>query len=464
MNLPKVSSEQSKACDIFNGTVSNTFSSLTANSDKGNAIGPKVLLTLSVKENAITIGHDMRSAKLKEGRTDPLTATDWKEPPLVVQYININVEEQRLDLIDEKGNQTSLPLQIVDTAIADTVLHSLSEKVFCLNDQGGKSMAISVEKVNTLRAEMHGNIPIVLAFSVNASASDNAPVLEEKTPPLRTTHRIGVVVSEEGDAEKDNNIRESIPCFDISHRSDVIRVFKESTPTLTARMGTGGHNVPLVFGICSQNSNSMKSMNPNSGIYLAETSRTLDCNGGNPACNQGGMVVLYVQQKESVELKSDKKQEAAIGENSYCIAGNTIDRKLQNGGNGKGVLEELCYTLNTIDRHAVCTVTKEQELANGKDTVGCLMANCATKLWLGNQEAFSGAYFILVNQREDVRLVRRLTPLECERLQALPDGWTLIDNKTCSDSARYKALGNGMAQVCPDWILKRLSQHLGKTG
>lgn len=52
--------------------------------------------------------------------------------------------------------------------------------------------------------------------------------------------------------------------------------------------------------------------------------------------------------------------------------------------------------------------------------------------------------------------VRRLTPLECERLQSLPDGWTKIPHKSCTDSARYKALGNGMAQATPDWLLKRL--------
>ena len=56
------------------------------------------------------------------------------------------------------------------------------------------------------------------------------------------------------------------------------------------------------------------------------------------------------------------------------------------------------------------------------------------------------------------RTVRRLTPLECERLQGLPDSWTLINDKSCSDSARYKAIGNGMAQPCADWILKRIME------
>ena len=52
--------------------------------------------------------------------------------------------------------------------------------------------------------------------------------------------------------------------------------------------------------------------------------------------------------------------------------------------------------------------------------------------------------------------VRRLTPIEAERLQGLPDNYTLIDHKSCTNSARYKALGNGMSQPVPDWLLRRL--------
>lgn len=54
--------------------------------------------------------------------------------------------------------------------------------------------------------------------------------------------------------------------------------------------------------------------------------------------------------------------------------------------------------------------------------------------------------------------VRKLTLLECERLQGLPDNWTLIDDKSCSDSARYKAIGNGMAQPCADFIMKNIKK------
>lgn len=88
--------------------------------------------------------------------------------------------------------------------------------------------------------------------------------------------------------------------------------------TLTSRMGTGGGNVPLVmvnhvcaYGISAKDSNAMKSSNPHSGIYEADTSRTLDLNGGNPACNQGGIVVVETiafaqNQRDEVRNLGDK--------------------------------------------------------------------------------------------------------------------------------------------------------------
>ena len=51
----------------------------------------------------------------------------------------------------------------------------------------------------------------------------------------------------------------------------------------------------LAYGISSYDSNAMKSKNPHSGIYIAETARTLDLNGGNPACNQGGVAVVEIR-------------------------------------------------------------------------------------------------------------------------------------------------------------------------
>ena len=65
--------------------------------------------------------------------------------------------------------------------------------------------------------------------------------------------------------------------------------------------GAEGGARTTVYGICSMNSNSMKSSNPNSGIYKADTSRTLDLNGGTPACNQGGMMIYASKSYSEIE-------------------------------------------------------------------------------------------------------------------------------------------------------------------
>ena len=126
---------------------------------------------------------------------------------------------------------------------------------------------------------------------------------------------------------------------------------------------------------------------------------------------------------------------------AYCIARNTIDRKIENGGNGKGILAETAYTLNTIDRHAVATIygaKSYSEYEAGK--VATLRASGGA--YGGGSENLALSYSI----------VRRLTPTECERLQGLPDGYT----EGGSDTARYKALGNGMAQPCADYVIRRI--------
>lgn len=121
-----------------------------------------------------------------------------------------------------------------------------------------------------------------------------------------------------------------------------------------------------------------------------------------------------------------------VEEPVYCITGNAIDRQPQNGGNGIGYQENISYTLTATDRHSVCT---QQE----KD---------ATDL--------------ILFPADPPRLIRRLTPLECERLQGFPDGWT--DLPGASDSARYKALGNSVAIPCVEYLLRGVAYFLRREG
>ena len=129
---------------------------------------------------------------------------------------------------------------------------------------------------------------------------------------------------------------------------------------------------------------------------------------------------------------------------AICIAGNIVDRQPENGGNGLGCQEDLAYTLTAADRHAVYSRQRVDDFRRNDvvSTQSARQHKDATDLIC--QQAESYAY-----------LIRRLTPLECERLQGFPDGWTDIPG--ASDSARYKALGNSVAIPCVEFIMSRIA-------
>ena len=222
---------------------------------------------------------------------------------------------------------------------------------------------------------------------------------------------------------------------------------KNVAPTLTSRMGTGGNQVPvfvenkdMVLNDQGGSSISVDNKSPtlraeahgNMPCVVDDKANTLRANAGaikHMADLKGRTVIEGVNYQGCKSASNTFKDicptlEATHGhdvhvikQDSYCIAGNTIDRKIENGGNGAGFQKDISYTLNTIDRHAV---TESR--------------------------------------------IRRLTPLECERLQGLPDGWTDVPSidkkgniKPASDSSRYKAVGNGMAQPCADFVLEQLA-------
>ena len=229
--------------------------------------------------------------------------------------------------------------------------------VLCLNDQGGSVMDCTEDVTGTLRAQEHGHQPLVF---------ENHGIDARYTGP----HKVA--------------------------------------PTMSARYGTGGNNVPLV-------------------------------------------------EQEPV----------------FCITGNAIDRQPQNGGNGIGYQEDIAYTLTATDHHAVFSrqrvdVFKDDEVASTEsarqhkdatdlvyqETVGALTSSDRK----GPNSQYVGQDKLVV---EGPLLIRRLTPLECERLQGFPDGWT--DLPGASDYSRYQALGNSVAIPCVEYIMRGIAMAAGFT-
>ena len=258
--------------------------------------------------------------------------------------------------------------------------------VICLNDQGGQFMNISSDVTGTLRSQMAGHPPLVLE-----SNQDHATV-----------------------------------------RADGI------CTTLPAAMGMGGGYVPMVYenhGIDSRYT----------GPY--DVSPTISARAGT-----GGNNLPLVEQE------------------TFCIDGNIIDRQPENGGNGCGYQRGLAYTLTGMDRHAVYSrqrtdIFKENEVVS---TESARQHKDATDLIVQPYQQTVGTigysdHHGINNQYvgedkcviEGPNLIRRLTPLECERLQGFPDYWT--DLPGASDSARYKALGNSVAIPCVDFVMNGMA-------
>lgn len=253
---------------------------------------------------------------------------------------------------------------------------------------------------------------------------------------------------------------------------------EQVAPTLTANNAGGNQRMPdkdnfncvmEAYGICSDGNNSMKSDNPHSGIYKAETSRTIDTAGGNPGCNQGGIAVVE----------------------SYAIQGSMIGRKNKNGPNGYGINEDISFTLNTVDHHAVCCGIVRDAFNQGQNAENRLPINKELQPTLIAKSPKSPGAI------QNGYTVRRLTPTECARLQGFPDWWctgletaepTMNDirywldifethrkvvspnkkpkslkqitkwlQKPHSDSAEYKMWGNGIALPCAVFVLSGIA-------
>lgn len=424
-----------------------------------------------------------------------------------------------------------------------------------LNDQGGNRMDITEDVTCTLRAEAH-HPPCVMesaGFCTEHSAKARGIGYEEETSP---TLRAGTVpaalalenhptdsrvkISEDGKVQtltsrmgtggmnvplllkirsgcegggkgplvqtdksatlSCNNDQTLFEPKSLDFRN--IAVNEELSATLQAK-SNGGHSLnyinPVAYGICAKDSNSMKSSNPKSGFYKADTTRCLDVNGGNPSCNQGGMAVVALEGNGS---------------------------RPSHRGNGCSE-ENVSYTLNAVEQHGVAygldraafnqgrnalfdfAVTEEVEptmVAKGPGAVA-VPTYSSSKASFFTETAEETANTLVATDYKDPPLVndsdgmeyvvRRLTPTECARLQGFPDWWcsdlgtehpsdaeiyewykifetyrriTGTSGKPKSDkqirkflkdphsdSAEYKMWGNGVALPCVYFVLSGIA-------
>ena len=269
----------------------------------------------------------------------------------------------------------------------------------------------------------------------------------------------------------------------------------EVAPTVSSTYGMGGNNQPFVVEdtrCFDVRFTSDGTKNARQNCYETDTSRTIDTGGNSPDSNQGGVAVVAVQ-------------------------GSMIGRAEKNGPQGSGVNEDVSFTLNATDRHAVAFSQDSYTKYSENDKCGALRA--AGGMYGGGSETLvystsknsyhteaeeNLANTLVASDYKDPPtvnspeyIVRRLTPTECARLQGFPDWWcadlgtdeptdeeltfwkdvfethrkivggavkpksekqilTWLKNPH-SDSAEYKLWGNGVALPCVFFVLSGIA-------
>lgn len=251
------------------------------------------------------------------------------------------------------------------------------------NSEHARSIGYAEEQAPTLTAECGGNKPAVMTFDTTQITSKQNGSIPDFGKPCHTL-----------------NANAHVPCavLDMSHACDVIWDCGEVAPSLQARMGTGGNQIPLTY----QKTTGTLSPGAHAGSY-----------NGQDAYND----MLVVSSEISPALRAKANDPYRTDMAAYVAS---VDcRNFTEGGEINGTLQ-----------------AKESE----------------------------GQSLNLNNTVRQNMVVRRLTPLECERLQGFPDHWTDLGEWTDSkgkrhkdaDSPRYKALGNAIALPPWKWLLKRL--------
>ena len=333
---------------------------------------------------------------------------------------------------------------------------------------------------------------IEVAETRNTFSNSEARTQEVVVQPKPEGEVVAIDMDKNKPTNADKPVRKGGAGFGVSE--------KGASYTLTAR-----DQHAVAYAIDSMGSNAMKSKNPKSGCREVECAPTLTTVDPAPVKHQGGTAVVAFLPGNSGKARSVAADEDVSptlmrtqGEsgNKVAVAAECVGvfdmgaRKTGAGTDTSGASPTILAAHGT-DPHAVCIGFNCEAGTHDhmpKDNLGETLAAChKCGVAIGGAVSFEpglakregeGHRFsdeVASTLRADMGdnrpavatvdyIVRRLTPLECERLQGLPDGYTKIPYRgkppdECPDTPRYKALGNGWAVNCARWIAQRIQEH-----
>ena len=305
------------------------------------------------------------------------------------------------------------------------------------NSEQARSIGYQEELPPTLNAECGGNKPAAVAYSFDSLSSNSMKSKNPHSGCREVDVAKTLDTTDPTPSKNQGGIAVVAPAvaLDMTHACDVIHECGNQVPTLQARMGTGGSQVPLTYGIGN-------GQVCEASIMAEEVSQTLNT-------MHDAQAVLTCQDVTGT-LSPGAHAGSYNGQDAYndmlvCGASPDVAHALRGKSNCAYREDAETYICSAVD----CRNGQESDVG------GALQARTGHTL----------------NANGVVRsnmVVRRLTPLECTRLQGYPDGWVDIGDWTDekgkkhkdADSPKYKALGNSIALPFWDWMLRRMARYL----
>ena len=418
----------------------------TEHSAKARSIGYEEEVSPTLRAGVVPAAMELYENHGQDSRfrgplevAQPLTATygmGGNNQPLVVEN---NPTDGRAKINPDGVFQTLCGRAGTGGNNTPLVAEPVTLKIRCGGGNGGKGALLQHDKSATLATNNDQTLfqPDIHAFGVcskhsNAMMSDNphSGFYEAKTS--RTLDRSG------GHA--------------ISSNQGGICVVAPAPETFDVRFTSDG------------------TKNARGHCYKTDKSRCLDTGEGSPDSNHGGVAVVALEpgaasrvgghvysDGKSGTLRAnagDNQQAVVVAEpEAYALQGSMIGRADQNGPQGDGINEDVCFTLNTTDRHAVAapdpsfTISRDNHFAVSEDVSVTAVARgpatvaapadhyCTSKNSHHTVAAHEQANTLVASDWKDpplvndlpndepVYIVRRLTPVECARLQGFPDWW-----------------------------------------
>lgn len=363
--------------------------------------------------------------------------------------------QRRVKATGFDGYNKSITGNLMSTIGTNSNMPMGKHTVVCLNDQGGNVISVSDKVTATLRANEHGHPPLIcgaVSFEPGIMKRLNRNPLINLSGTLRASpgdNRMSAAIALENHPE-DSRIK--------IQNEGILRI-------LTKKPGTGGGNVHLIM-------------------------------------NERQYAMTARHKTANTPASTDYKGSQCVFEPiSYSVQGKMIGRKDSNCPNGSGVNSDVCFTLNTVDRHAVCFGLDRASFNQGKNAkfgIGVEKNKAQTIVSRG-----PGAAVYPKDNDERFYAVRRLIPSECALLQGFPEDWcegletenpsldevclwtqifnnyneaigksmkSKTTNQTIkwlkhprSDAVEYKMWGNGVALPCVYFVISRIFDALYKS-